>query len=876
MSKINVPNRKGPDTGGSLHLATTSLQNSKLNKDSPLPQPPSSSSSNATSNSSPSYFSHSKKPNHTESPSSMYQNIYETMSTGSVTTPEDLDPFSNNNASYDVRSIESDDAASRNSTDSKSHHNREKSMEGGSFSKGKPRRTRNKSDNFGGQKDDQNPDRPRFLGNVAKSLKEKAEIAASVAMEKGSSWTSIGAGFASRAVNASIELSKQASSSAQNQYHRWRADSQETSSPPPSSQSPNFKIFGETLYLSVMRSRIDPEYAVPAVVTRCILYIESSALEEVGLYRVSGSKLTIDQLKSIFDQNGDCDDFESRVDDPHSITSLLKLYLRELPEPILTVELAPEFQKLINSNHSNSPHSQSTQNALDTAESDLLSSNPHVLPQIQHLLSLLPSENFSMLGVLSRHLARVAAMSELNKMTITNLQLIFSQTLTVPSPLLRLFIDHWATLFTAQQIKPPSPQAPSQQHQREHSNSSPSPTPKLTDRNLSIKERSRSKSRERLLADENNSNGGHAFKSISADGMVESRFMSPPKITPRGSSTEINKIVRSSSNVKSKTGGGDGNNKDESGQPTVELRRSLSELKTIFENESVKNLHIYSQQQLQQQQQQSQQQLNANNNPPVPPKPQKKGISPSIDTRVPTKFHDDSSTSPIIGPRKSSQGVRSPTTTSVSRSNSFSNNVLIDLSLNNQQQPSQSNSEISPRSSNEQQLNYNPVGNNASPTQFAPSHLVSSVFKTEKIIVPQRGTSKALANNNNNGMSTNSPGTGGSGTQFSASAGNSGGYKLPQQQSSENYTQGNSNLLDFSIYSSTMFPSNVTNTTGGATQQQGPAVPGKSTHQMNGAKGGSVKGKNEINEQEVDSVMKHNPFGAGVVKEALVANHNGE
>lgn len=65
-------------------------------------------------------------------------------------------------------------------------------------------------------------------------------------------------------------------------------------------------------------------------------------LEEEGLYRIPGSTSKVNQLKAQFNARQPVD-FEEAAADVHSVAGLLKLYFRELPEPLLTRELAPEF-----------------------------------------------------------------------------------------------------------------------------------------------------------------------------------------------------------------------------------------------------------------------------------------------------------------------------------------------------------------------------------------------------------------------------------------------------------------------------------------------------------------------------------------------------
>ena len=85
---------------------------------------------------------------------------------------------------------------------------------------------------------------------------------------------------------------------------------------------------------------------LPAVVYRCIEYLEmKNAAGEEGIFRMSGSNTLIKGLRSRFNAEGDFDLLgdEEPYYDVHAIASLLKLYLRELPQPVLTRELHLQF-----------------------------------------------------------------------------------------------------------------------------------------------------------------------------------------------------------------------------------------------------------------------------------------------------------------------------------------------------------------------------------------------------------------------------------------------------------------------------------------------------------------------------------------------------
>lgn len=54
-----------------------------------------------------------------------------------------------------------------------------------------------------------------------------------------------------------------------------------------------------------------------------------------GLFRVSGSKKRQEELKDLLDKEENID-FDNGIFTPHDVASVLKIFLGDLPEPLLT------------------------------------------------------------------------------------------------------------------------------------------------------------------------------------------------------------------------------------------------------------------------------------------------------------------------------------------------------------------------------------------------------------------------------------------------------------------------------------------------------------------------------------------------------------
>ncbi|KAJ3268136.1 hypothetical protein HK104_005463, partial [Borealophlyctis nickersoniae] len=196
-------------------------------------------------------------------------------------------------------------------------------------------------------------------------------------------------------------------------------------------------VFGARLADAVDRSQVEgpgnPGYGidiedVPAVIYRSIEYLDVHGLEEVGLYRLSGSATEVSNLKILFNSGADLD-LTTIQTDTHAVASMFKSYLRELPESILTKALAPKFIEL-------------SSGCATDPERGTPTPDPALLNQMATLCTQLPRENYSVLAMIAAHLYRVQERQAVNKMGLGNLQVIFSPTLGVSSSLLALFVMH--------------------------------------------------------------------------------------------------------------------------------------------------------------------------------------------------------------------------------------------------------------------------------------------------------------------------------------------------------------------------------------------------------------------------------------------------
>lgn len=78
---------------------------------------------------------------------------------------------------------------------------------------------------------------------------------------------------------------------------------------------------------------------VPLLVTKCIQELESlGGLEKEGIYRISGRQSNVDALKSEFEKDEQLVVLDSKYD-VFTIASVLKIYLRELKQPLFNLTM---------------------------------------------------------------------------------------------------------------------------------------------------------------------------------------------------------------------------------------------------------------------------------------------------------------------------------------------------------------------------------------------------------------------------------------------------------------------------------------------------------------------------------------------------------
>uniref|UniRef100_A0A8B9MTV8 Rho GTPase activating protein 9 n=1 Tax=Accipiter nisus TaxID=211598 RepID=A0A8B9MTV8_9AVES len=165
---------------------------------------------------------------------------------------------------------------------------------------------------------------------------------------------------------------------------------------------------------------------VPRFVRLCVEAVEERGLDVDGIYRVNGNLSVIQKLRFAVDREravtsdgryvfpeqlcqGQLGWLDPEWSDVHVVTGALKLFFRELPEPLVPYEFFNPFIEAI----SKWP--------------------PAVLSiGIPRLVKSLPPANYATLRYLLAHLCRVMERVDVNRMTRQNIGIVFGPTLLRP------------------------------------------------------------------------------------------------------------------------------------------------------------------------------------------------------------------------------------------------------------------------------------------------------------------------------------------------------------------------------------------------------------------------------------------------------------
>ncbi|KAI9151186.1 hypothetical protein H9P43_009801 [Blastocladiella emersonii ATCC 22665] len=158
-------------------------------------------------------------------------------------------------------------------------------------------------------------------------------------------------------------------------------------------------------------------HRIPPLVVACIAVVDVRGPQSEGIYRLSGNAAAIQRLRAAWLAAGaawlaagaaDAPDPDVTAYDVNVVSGTLKLFFRELQEPVLLFDLYAEW----------------------IAAGKLI--GPARTAAVQAILPRLPPAHRTVLAVLAHHLARLAVHAERTKMDAGNLAIVFGPTLMRP------------------------------------------------------------------------------------------------------------------------------------------------------------------------------------------------------------------------------------------------------------------------------------------------------------------------------------------------------------------------------------------------------------------------------------------------------------
>jgi len=145
---------------------------------------------------------------------------------------------------------------------------------------------------------------------------------------------------------------------------------------------------------------------VPVIVDKCIKFVYSQGVMTEGIYRLAGVNTKINKLLSEFRNNAWSVQISREDYSEHDVANVLKRFIRQLNEPLLTENLRATWMK--------------------TSEIENLAEK---LNRYRELLSRIPVINYNTLRRLIAHLYVVADQCEKNLMPVYNLSPLWGPTL---------------------------------------------------------------------------------------------------------------------------------------------------------------------------------------------------------------------------------------------------------------------------------------------------------------------------------------------------------------------------------------------------------------------------------------------------------------
>ncbi|KAF2068734.1 hypothetical protein CYY_009944 [Polysphondylium violaceum] len=150
----------------------------------------------------------------------------------------------------------------------------------------------------------------------------------------------------------------------------------------------------------LMQRPIELGRPVPSFLARIVDYLYDNGCSEEGIFRLSANQKALDQGREEIETGIELDYSEMDI---HAVAGILKLWVRNLPEPLLTWKYFDQFTQLAD-----------------------IDSKAQRYPLIKSILEKLPNDNKFCVYYLMKLLTKVSDNSAVNKMTPNNISIVFA------------------------------------------------------------------------------------------------------------------------------------------------------------------------------------------------------------------------------------------------------------------------------------------------------------------------------------------------------------------------------------------------------------------------------------------------------------------
>lgn len=177
-------------------------------------------------------------------------------------------------------------------------------------------------------------------------------------------------------------------------------------------------------------------YDVSSIVYQCITFLYQQSGEGFeGIFRLNGMMSEVNKIQEIFNTEYDCQLSKlNPVPDVHSIATLLKRYLRNIQDRLITSDIASNLCEIINNNENHLKRSGDDKADIESG-SLILSATSMLTPSSSQEFKRIyrqriPQLNRNVLFVLFKYLTDVLKMGKHNKMTISAMSVLMGPNLT--------------------------------------------------------------------------------------------------------------------------------------------------------------------------------------------------------------------------------------------------------------------------------------------------------------------------------------------------------------------------------------------------------------------------------------------------------------